>query len=310
MHVELHPGEPALLRVLQLLSARGYAFTTITPASHARVLARRRDELACDLRDVFGWSLPFEPAWLDPELLDALREAEALEQAPAGLKSAVRVSSLRGGLFLHSAYPPVSEHAVFLGPDTHRFLDFVLRELPGGAAPRTILEIGAGTGAAGVLAGLQAPAAHLTLADVNPTALRHARVNAAFAGREVQILQSDGLAAVKGSFDLVIANPPFLVDSQRRTYRDGGGLNGAQMSLDWALAASRRLNPGGRVMLYTGSAIVEGRDRLEAELRARLPGHAVVYAELDPDIFGEELEKPAYAAVERIAAVMAVITAE
>ena len=44
-------------------------------------------------------------------------------------------------------------------------------------------------------------------------------------------------------------------------------------------------------------------------LRAATPllerhGAAFHYEELDPDVFGEELEKPGYAAVERIAAVV------
>ena len=86
-------------------------------------------------------------------------------------------------------------------------------------------------------------------------------------------------------------------------------MHGAALSLDWALAAAGRLAAGGRLLLYTGSAIVGGEDRLEAALRARLPalGCTLRYAELDPDIFGEQLDEPGYEDVERIAAVGAVI---
>ena len=53
-----------------------------------------------------------------------------------------------------------------------------------------------------------------------------------------------------------------------------------------------------------------GEDRLEAALRAMLPVHgcALRYEEIDPDIFGEQLDLPAYRTVERIAAVGAVIS--
>jgi hypothetical protein len=61
------------------------------------------------------------------------------------------------------------------------------------------------------------------------------------------------------------------------------------------------------MLLYSGAAIVDGRDGLKTALEA-LPGAAVRYAEIDPDVFGEELDKPPYAGVERIAAVGAVIT--
>ena len=47
-----------LLQLLQV-KARRYSFTAVTPATHARVLARPWDGRA-DLRDIFGWSRPFK----------------------------------------------------------------------------------------------------------------------------------------------------------------------------------------------------------------------------------------------------------
>jgi hypothetical protein len=63
------------------------------------------------------------------------------------------------------------------------------------------------------------------------------------------------------------------------------------------------------VLLYTGVAIVDGRDELREALADQLPalGCTLRYRELDPDVFGEELVKPAYAEVERIAAIGAVV---
>jgi hypothetical protein len=86
-------------------------------------------------------------------------------------------------------------------------------------------------------------------------------------------------------------------------------MHGARISFDWTLSAAERLAPGGRVLLYTGVAIVDGRDEFREALEAALPdlGCTVRYRELDPDVFGEELEKPAYRQVERIAAIGAVV---
>ena len=62
------------------------------------------------------------------------------------------------------------------------------------------------------------------------------------------------------------------------------------------------------MLLYTGSATVGGEDGLERELRDKLPADCCLhYAEIDPDIFGEELERTTYSVVERIAAIGAVI---
>ena len=69
------------------------------------------------------------------------------------------------------------------------------------------------------------------------------------------------------------------------------------------------LAPGGRLVLYTGSAIEAGRDAFrDAVLRMVDPArHDVRYREIDPDVFGEELEREPYRDAERIAAVGLVV---
>ena len=70
-----------------------------------------------------------------------------------------------------------------------------------------------------------------------------------------------------------------------------------------------RLPAGGRLLMYTGSAIVEGRDRLKDELNAiaTAEGGTLRYREIDPDVFGSTLAHPAYRRADRIAAVGAVL---
>ena len=107
----------------------------------------------------------------------------------------------------------------------------------------------------------------------------------------------------------MIANPPFIIDKARRAYRHGGEMHGAQLTFEWALEAARRLEPGGRMLLYSGSAVVDGRDGLHEALLDALPAHGCTlhYHELDSDIFGDQLGEPDYQEVERIAAIGAVI---
>ncbi len=301
-------GERAALRLLEWLDARGYDFVTITPESHRRVLARADMRRAADLRGIFGWSLPFDAHVAGEDLLDLLRDGDLLRETEGGWKAAVRVSRVRGQLFLHSAFPTDSEDSVFLGPDTSRFLNFIAQALPE-RRPERLVDIGAGAGVGGILAArmLGAPV-RVELADINRRALSFARVNAAFAGVAVETVESDGVKAIAPGFDLAIANPPFIIDEGGPAYRAGGGMNGAELSLNWVLEAADKLAPGGRVLLYTGSAIVAGRDALRAALAEQLPaGCSLDWRELDPDIFGEELAKPVYAQVERIAAIGAVI---
>lgn len=302
----------ALGELLVALDRARYEFVPPTPATHTRVLARPGKTEARDLRDVFGWSLPFAPDLLSTELLDTLERAGALRAEAAGLcKSAVRVSRLRGRLFLHSAFPTADEDAVFFGPDSYRFVDFIVHELPGRRVSR-LVDLGAGSGVGGICAGAVVAGAAVVLLDSNARALAKAAVNARHAGIAVELVEGDALDAVDGPVDLVIANPPYMMDEEDRTYRDGGGMYGGRLSLNWALAGAQRLPVGGAMLLYTGSAIVNGRDALREALERELPplGCRVRYQEIDPDVFGEELCKPAYADVERIAAVGAVIEKE
>jgi methylase of polypeptide subunit release factors len=302
-------SEPALLHLLAALDASGYRFVTPTPATQARVVARPDKRQARSLRDIFGWSLPFAPDLLPPPLLAQMQEADLVTGRDGLLKSKVRVSSIGDRLFVHSAYPTEAEDAVFFGPDSYRFVDFVRAELLRAGKAARLVDIGAGAGVGALMAAPLLPGARITLVDINPAALRLARVNARHAGIDIETVEGGDLGDVSGLVDLVIANPPYIIDAHERTYRDGGGMHGAQVSLDWALAAARRLELGGRMLLYTGVAIVDGKDALREALERDLPGLGCTlrYREIDPDIFGEELEKEPYADVERIAAVGAVV---
>lgn len=304
-----------LVALGRLLQQRGYAFTTVTPATQARVNARPEAALARDLRGVFGWSRPFEAGLLDEELLSMLRRADLLAPQPQGRwRSRVRWSSLGDLLFVHSAYPTSDADAVFFGPDTVRFAALVESELQAAALPERarILDMGCGAGPGGIVATRLAAALkpELVLADINARALRHARANAALAGIPgVSFAQGDLFDAVEGAFHLIVSNPPYLNDSSQRTYRHGGGEWGGQLSERIVAEGLPRLAPGGRLILYTGSAIVDGRDPLREVLQRQLAqaGWPWRYREIDPDVFGEELEQPVYARAERIAAVALVV---
>lgn len=299
----------ALLELLGTLKARGYTFTTPTPSSHARVLKRADRQQARALRDVLGWSLPFAPEVIDSDVLALLKAANAIEPAEGGLlRARVRVSEVEGTLFVHSAYPTTAHDSVFLGPDSHRFAQWITARMKPGIA--RVLDYGAGAGVGGIVAALAAGGAHLTLADVNPKALFLASINAEHAGLDHTTALVSTPRDVEGAFDLMVTHPPFMIDTEGRAYRDGGDLYGGQLSLDWSLQGFELLAPGGQLILHTGVSIVEGRDVLLEALRAQLPqsGVSMEYRELDPDIFGDELDNPAYAEVERIAAVGLVLT--
>ena len=293
-----------LTRLARAVQATGYHFTTPTPATHARVNARP-SAAARTLRDVFGWSRQFTGDVVPPDILGAMAEADAMVIEAGGMRrSAVRLSSLEGLLFLHSAYPTIAPDSVFFGPDTYRFAQAILPRLH--ARVRRAVDIGCGAGPGAVLIARAQPSAEVLAVDINPRALQLTAANAALAGVAVHPVESDLLAAVAGEFDLIVANPPYLVDPAERPYRHGGGPLGAGLSLAILAAARDRLAPGGRLVLYTGAAIVDGEDPFFTAAASMLAASGLDwrYREVDPDVFGEELDRGAYVAADRIAAVV------
>ena len=304
----------ALIALGRALHQAGYAFVTVTPETHRRVDARASAagrSAASSLRDVFGWSRPFEASLLPPAMMDLARSAGIIEDG-ARFRSKVRFSSIGERLFVHSAYPTTATDAVFFGPDTYRYCDLILDEARHRERALRVVDVGCGSGAGGIIA---APGAErVVLADINAGALAFARVNAALAGIEdrVEIVDSDVLQGVSGPVDLVIANPPYMMDPASRAYRDGGGTFGEALAVRIAREALARLEPGGRLVLYTGAAVVDGIDTFLRAVRevCREAGADWRYREIDPDVFGEEIEQnDAYTRVERIAAVALVATA-
>jgi hypothetical protein len=314
---DLFDGRPqrreALLQILRYLDRTGYRFVTATPGTHARVLARSSRRTARDVRDVLGWSLPFAPTTLPGELLDLLETAGAVSPRGDDLLGAdVRVSSVDGALFLHSAYPTLAQDAVFLGPDSYRFADLIAAKMATLPAAACILDYAAGAGVGGIVAARRHRQSLLVLADINSKASFLSSINADFAGLEHRAVRAQAPREVEGSFDLIVTHPPFMMDDGKRAYRDGGDLYGARLSIDWALEALGKLNAGGKLVLHTGISIVNGRDVLIEEIERQVRGDdwTIDYHELDPDIFSEDLDTPPYVRhdVERIAAVGLCIT--
>ncbi|MBU1361421.1 MAG: class I SAM-dependent methyltransferase [Gammaproteobacteria bacterium] len=301
--------------MLREAAAAGYRFTTVTPLTHQRVLARGEGEPASTLRDVFGWNLPFDAGVLGASLHRRLNDAGLIRREGALWRSHCRIASIGRDLFLHSAFPTVEADAIFFGPDTYRFARFLREALQRSHAawrrdaPVRVLDIGCGSGAGGIVVA-RALAAHglranVTMNDINPRALDFTAANAKAAAITVEFALGDALSAVDGPFDLVVCNPPYLDDDAQRAYRHGGSGLGRALAVRFVREALPRLAPDGQLLMYTGVAMVDGQDPFLAEIEPVLQASGCEwrYDEIDPDVFGEEIERAVYARVDRIAAV-------
>lgn len=329
----------ALVELGRALVAAGYDWVCPSAETLALVNGRFVNRKARDLAGVFGWNRPGEPDVLLPAipaaLLQTLVEAGVLQVSldRETVRSRVRFSSFAGTLVAHSAWPTHDPDAVVFGPDTYRFGAFVERELGTPAAPvhphlhhherpRTVVDLGCQSGAAGVLAARllehpsrsEEPAVRVLFTDPNPRALRFATANARLSGlSDFACLQTETLADAPGALDLVLAHPPFqlpprhagVMSAQERMCPDWG----TDSALRMVESALHRLAPGGRLLLCTGAPVVRGVDQLWHRLQSLLAQagverHAVYrYQMLEPDVSSTLLAQPAYAEVERIAAV-------
>jgi len=294
-----------LLALGRYLRDSGYRFTSVTPDTHESFL-KRAPAKAPDARDVLGWNLAFTPSRLEPRLFELLVAAQACERVSANeFRSTLRCSTLDDLLFFHSSFPTNDSDSVFFGPDSYRFV----RALRARVTTRQtyVVDIGCGAGVGGIALARAVGIDRLMLTDVNPRALRLAAVNAELNDVRAELVLSDVLDEVRGSPQLLIANPPYLADPGKRLYRDGGDNFGSELSVRIAREASARLTEsGGRLLLYSGAAVVDGRDQLRAALDPvlRQAQATFAYEEIDPDVFGSDLAAPAYRRVERIAAVV------
>jgi len=119
-----------------------------------------------------------------------------------------------------------------------------------------------GTGCGVQVLHLAGRAGRITATDVNPRALRIARLSWALSGIEhVDARLGSGFDPVADErFDLVVSNPPFVISPRGRfTYRESGAA-ADDFCRDLVRAAPRHLNPGGYCQILANWLHVAGED--------------------------------------------------
>jgi ribosomal protein L3 glutamine methyltransferase len=88
-----------------------------------------------------------------------------------------------------------------------------------GAHTRRVLDLCTGNGSLAVLAAMAWPDVAVDAADISADALEVARVNVDRhqLQQRITLLQSDGLAGVRGPYDLILCNPPYVNASSMAT---------------------------------------------------------------------------------------------
>ena len=91
--------------------------------------------------------------------------------------------------------------------DTETLIDFVIEK-----PVKSVLELGTGSGAIAVTLACEWKEVHVTAVDISEDALLLAKINAKKFNvqNKIHFLKSDWFGSVKGLFDLIISNPPYI----------------------------------------------------------------------------------------------------
>ena len=155
----------------------------------------------------------------------------------------------------------INENVLDPRGDTETLIDFVIEK-----PVKSVLELGTGSGAIAVTLACEWKEVHVTAIDISEDALSMAKINAEKFNvqKKIHFLKSDWFESVKGSFDLIISNPPYIglieqneisaevikYDPEIALFAGSDGLDAYQTIIP---NIAKFLNPDGLVVLETGA---------------------------------------------------------
>ncbi|EEH63282.1 methyltransferase, HemK family [Gleimia coleocanis DSM 15436] len=154
--------------------------------------------------------------------------------------------------------PVEKDHVLGIGGATRTLLQATPRDQVG-----RVLDLGTGCGIIGMYAALHAD--EVVATDISARAVMLADFNAHLNEVKMQVVQGSLFEPIKGDFDLILSNPPFVItpDSLRETgileYRDGGQ-TGDSLVAQVVAGAAAHLREGGLSVMLGNWEIPEGAD--------------------------------------------------
>lgn len=161
--------------------------------------------------------------------------------------------------------------------------------------PPRILDLCAGSGAVGVAVAMAMPESHVTFAEIDPAHLPTITHNlntnhehtSLTTKEQMTVIESDLFAAVAGTFDFILTNPPYIDPALDRTEASVtlhephtalyGGTFGMKIIERIILAAPAYLNPAGQLWIEHEPEQVEAINRLGAQANLTSATHTDQY---------------------------------
>ncbi|CAB4530522.1 unannotated protein [freshwater metagenome] len=140
-------------------------------------------------------------------------------------------------------------------PESELLVEAALAHIEKIQGPVSVVDLGSGSGALALAIATEAPHTHVIAVEKSPEAIHWLKENVSYIDEKVRILESDVATALVGvKCDVVIANPPYVPDSQElpRDVREHepnvalyGGVDGMKAPRLFISTAARILKSGG-----------------------------------------------------------------
>ena len=140
-------------------------------------------------------------------------------------------------------------------PESELLVEAVLTHIEKLSGAVSVVDLGSGSGALALAIATEAPQTHVIAVEKSAEAIHWLKENVSFIDEKVRILESDVATALEGvKCDVVIANPPYIPDSQElpRDVADHepavalfGGADGMKTPRLFISTAGRLLKQGG-----------------------------------------------------------------
>jgi release factor glutamine methyltransferase len=178
----------------------------------------------------------------------------------------------------------VSPAVLIPRPETELVIETALERFPDRGAPIDVADVGTGSGCLAVSLACERAAAAVTATDISADALAVAARNAQQhqVADRVRVTRTSLLTDVPGPFDLIVANPPYVPDEERRLLAPEvagfeppvalfGGADGLDVIRGLLEQAATRLRPGGVLIFEIGAGQSDPvTDLISASVRLKM----------------------------------------
>ncbi|HSP13861.1 MAG TPA: peptide chain release factor N(5)-glutamine methyltransferase [Thermoanaerobaculia bacterium] len=207
------------------------------------------------LGDLAGQSLPHLLAHGDERV-----DAAALEKLLGRRYAGEPLQYIRGKAEFFTREFLVDDRVLIPRPETELVVEAAVERAPRGGR---VIDIGTGSGCIAISIERERPDLHVIGVDVSVAALAVAAKNRARLQAEIALAASDVLAAVRGKFDLIVSNPPYIpkkdIAGLQTEVRDHephlaltAGTHGTEVIARILDDGQRLLRSGGRVIIEIG----------------------------------------------------------